>query len=433
MNWLHCLKPEPIIHRDLKPPNVLVKSFAFLAPPPRCTLERALTDDTTDDTRQITREGNVKVCDFGLSCAKEKFDPKGPLKDKAVGTPVYMVPCLTHRTQPHARNRTHHRTHAAARTNVWYRRQRFCAVFPRARNPTSTRMACCSGYHTFLPRSVCSTATFLTQTFAFLFPFLSLSIRPFLSTRQELFARQGKPFAHMNSFQLFCETVVGRPTHLIITVIVTNVTHSTTFHSFRWVACVKPRSRRAAAHSRQRSRQRGQAHPRLLAQGPLRQAELRRDPDPLGRHHCRQHHPGRGRPCALEAASRTRTRTPSISLSSPIAENVWNALRFLGHWADGAFIDRYALQDAEHLPWMVEWDNFILAFGEHMNMKPTALSPDSTMVQCAKLILGTSFSHRTRTTAHAHHAGAPTHLSRCSGGQQGHHDERHQQEVRCHS
>ncbi len=35
---------------------------------------------------------NVKVCDFGLSCVKERFDPKAPPKDKAVGTPVYMVP-----------------------------------------------------------------------------------------------------------------------------------------------------------------------------------------------------------------------------------------------------------------------------------------------------------------------------------------------------
>jgi serine/threonine protein kinase len=63
MNWLHCLKPEPIIHRDLKPPNIL-----------------------------ITKEFDVKVCDFGLSCVKEKFDPKAPPKDKAVGTPVWMAP-----------------------------------------------------------------------------------------------------------------------------------------------------------------------------------------------------------------------------------------------------------------------------------------------------------------------------------------------------
>jgi serine/threonine protein kinase len=63
MNWLHCLKPEPIIHRDLKPPNVLV-----------------------------TKDFEVKVCDFGLSCVKEKFDPKAPPKDKAVGTPVWMSP-----------------------------------------------------------------------------------------------------------------------------------------------------------------------------------------------------------------------------------------------------------------------------------------------------------------------------------------------------
>jgi serine/threonine protein kinase len=63
MNWLHCLKPEPIIHRDLKPPNVLV-----------------------------TKDFGVKVCDFGLSCVKEKFDPKAPPKDKAVGTPVWMSP-----------------------------------------------------------------------------------------------------------------------------------------------------------------------------------------------------------------------------------------------------------------------------------------------------------------------------------------------------
>lgn len=52
---------------------------------------------------------------------------------------------------------------------------------------------------------------------------------------------------------------------------------------------------------------------------------------------------------------------------------------------------------------MVEWDNFILAFGEHMNMKPTALSPDSTMIQCAKLILGNTLSlHRAHAPPHTH-------------------------------
>jgi len=63
MTWLHCLQPEPIIHRDLKPANVLV-----------------------------TKDGNVKVCDFGLSCVREKFDPSAPPKETVSGTALYLVP-----------------------------------------------------------------------------------------------------------------------------------------------------------------------------------------------------------------------------------------------------------------------------------------------------------------------------------------------------
>ncbi|ELR21800.1 protein kinase domain containing protein [Acanthamoeba castellanii str. Neff] len=63
MNWLHCLQPDPIIHRDLKPANVLV-----------------------------TPEGNVKVCDFGLSCVKETYDPDAPPKDTVTGTAIYLAP-----------------------------------------------------------------------------------------------------------------------------------------------------------------------------------------------------------------------------------------------------------------------------------------------------------------------------------------------------
>lgn len=63
MTWLHCLQPEPIIHRDLKPANVLV-----------------------------TKDGNVKVCDFGLSCVREKFDPSAPPKETVSGTALYLSP-----------------------------------------------------------------------------------------------------------------------------------------------------------------------------------------------------------------------------------------------------------------------------------------------------------------------------------------------------
>lgn len=60
MNWLHLSKP-PILHRDLKPSNLLLDKW-----------------------------GNVKVCDFGLSCVKHGEKLKD--KDTIPGTPLWMAP-----------------------------------------------------------------------------------------------------------------------------------------------------------------------------------------------------------------------------------------------------------------------------------------------------------------------------------------------------
>ena len=33
----------------------------------------------------------MKVCDFGLSCVKEAYDPDAPPKDTVTGTAIYLV------------------------------------------------------------------------------------------------------------------------------------------------------------------------------------------------------------------------------------------------------------------------------------------------------------------------------------------------------
>jgi len=141
MNWLHCLKPEPIIHRDLKPPNVLV-----------------------------TKDFGVKVCDFGLSCVKEKFDPKAPPKDKAVGTPVWMSPEILCGLPASEKSDVY-----AYGLVLWVRARR--GSFRKLQAPMAAGVA-----------RACLT-----------------NIKS-----QELFTRQSKPFAHVTSFAEFCDLVIDK-------------------------------------------------------------------------------------------------------------------------------------------------------------------------------------------------------------------------------
>jgi serine/threonine protein kinase len=122
MTWLHCLQPEPIIHRDLKPANVLV-----------------------------TKDGNVKVCDFGLSCVREKFDPSAPPKETVSGTALYLV------LWPRSSFSFFFFRSSSLSFFFVLRRLNFCDLFsrrrswkecPRAKSQTSTPSPFCFGYHT---------------------------------------------------------------------------------------------------------------------------------------------------------------------------------------------------------------------------------------------------------------------------------------------
>jgi len=59
LNYLHLTKPQQILHRDLKTMNLLLDSY-----------------------------GNIKICDFGLSCVKSKNETV----TETVGSPFWMAP-----------------------------------------------------------------------------------------------------------------------------------------------------------------------------------------------------------------------------------------------------------------------------------------------------------------------------------------------------
>jgi len=59
LNYLHLTKPQQILHRDLKTMNLLLDSY-----------------------------GNIKICDFGLSCVKLKNETV----TETVGSPFWMAP-----------------------------------------------------------------------------------------------------------------------------------------------------------------------------------------------------------------------------------------------------------------------------------------------------------------------------------------------------
>ncbi len=41
-----------------------------------------------------------------------------------------------------------------------------------------------------------------------------------------------------------------------------------------------------------------------------------------------------------------------------------------------------------HYPWVVDWDNFALAFCQYYSLNPSTLGPETTTYKCAKLALG---------------------------------------------